>query len=243
MSQISNNLLEKLKSVEENIKLKTINGKVDLKVLTLKQQKDLLSTGVTGLKGAISFNKVLNNIILDNADKEEIYTVDRSKITLYLRRQSLGSKVKIGEDTCDIDNYISRIDEVKKDFKLEDVVTEGKITLKLKVPTLKEENAIINRCLVELGKNKDDEKADKAFGVIYLYELIKYIESVGVGEEVVLFDDLKVAERVSVVENLPLAVYKQLSTFFKAITTYQNEILTFEEKTISIDPTFFDTVN
>ena len=63
------------------------------------------------------------------------------------------------------------------------------------------------------------------------------------GDETALFDDLKITERVDIIENLPLTVYNQLSTFFKAFTAYETEILTFDEKTIAIDPAFFDTSN
>ena len=58
MSQISSELLKKLKKVENNLKLKITSGDVILKTLTLKQQKDLLSTAVTGIKGAIEFKKI-----------------------------------------------------------------------------------------------------------------------------------------------------------------------------------------
>jgi transcriptional regulatory protein LevR len=243
MSQISSELLKKLKKVENNLKLKITSGDVILKTLTLKQQKDLLSTAVTGIKGAIEFKKILNNIILENADTTEISTLDRSKIVLNLRRQSLGSNVSIDGDVCSIDKYIDKIDSVKKTFDMKGNAKEGKIELKFKIPTLKEENSIISKCLAELNKGKDELEPDKAFGLIYIYELIKYIDSVSVSDETALFDDLKITERVDIIENLPLTVYNQLATFFKAFTAYETEILTFDEKTIAIDPAFFDTSN
>lgn len=243
MSQISSDLLKKLKEVKNDLKITVTSGEIVFTPLTLKQQKDLLSTAVSGVRGAIEFQKVLNNTIIENSDTDEIFTIDRAKICLFLRRQSLGDDVKVGEEILNIDKFIGKVDSVKREFKMESKATEGGVTLSLKVPTLKEENAVISRCLVELDKAKDLNESSKAFGVIYLYELIKYIESVKVGEEVAVFTDLKIAERVEIIENLPLTVYKQLSTFFKAFTAYENEILTFEEKTIAIDPTFFDTAN
>tara|TARA_R110000744_G_scaffold79703_2_gene156475 strand:+ start:1533 stop:2264 length:732 start_codon:yes stop_codon:yes gene_type:complete len=243
MSQISSDLLKKLKEVKNNLKIAVTSGEVVFTALTLKQQKDLLSTAVSGIRGAIEFQKVLNKTIIENSDTDKIFTIDRAKICLLLRKQSLGDDVKVGEEILNINRVIDKIDGVKKEFKMESEATEDGVTLSLKVPTLKEENAVISRCLVELDKAKDLNETSKAFGVIYLYELIKYIESVKVGEEVVVFTDLKIAERVEIIENLPLTVYKQLSTFFKAFTAYENEILTFEEKTIVIDPVFFDTAN
>lgn len=243
MSQISSDLLKKLKEVKNNLKIAVTSGEVVFSALTLKQQKDLLSTAVSGIRGAIEFQKVLNKTIIENSDTDKIFTIDRAKICLLLRKQSLGDDVKVGEEILNINKFIDKIDEVKKEFKMESKATNDEVTLSLKVPTLKEENAVISRCLVELDKAKDLNETSKAFGVIYLYELIKYIESVKVGEEVVVFTDLKIAERVEIIENLPLTVYKQLSSFFKAFTAYENEILTFEEKTIVIDPVFFDTAN
>lgn len=230
MSQISSDLLKKLKEVKNDLKITVTSGEIVFTPLTLKQQKDLLSTAVSGVRGAIEFQKVLNNTIIENSDTDEIFTIDRAKICLFLRRQSLGDDVKVGEEILNIDKFIGKVDSVKREFKMESKATEGGVTLSLKVPTLKEENAVISRCLVELDKAKDLNESSKAFGVIYLYELIKYIESVKVGEEVAVFTDLKIAERVEIIENLPLTVYKQLSTFFKAFTAYENEILTFEEK-------------
>lgn len=243
MSQISSDLLKKLKEVKNNLKIAVTSGEVVFTTLTLKQQKDLLSTAVSGIRGAIEFQKVLNKTIIENSDTDKIFTIDRAKICLLLRKQALGDDVKVGEEILNINKFIDKIDEVKKEFKMESKATNDEVTLSLKVPTLKEENAVISRCLVELDKAKDLNETSKAFGVIYLYELIKYIESVKVGEEVVVFTDLKIAERVEIIENLPLTVYKQLSSFFKAFTAYENEILTFEEKTIVIDPVFFDTAN
>jgi hypothetical protein len=243
MSQISSDLLKKLKEVKNNLKIAVTSGEVVFSALTLKQQKDLLSTAVSGIRGAIEFQKVLNKTIIENSETDKIFTIDRAKICLLLRKQSLGDDVKVGEEILNINKFIDKIDGVKKEFKMESRATKDEVTLSLKVPTLKEENTVISRCLVELDKAKDLNETSKAFGVIYLYELIKYIESVKVGEEVVMFTDLKIAERVEIIENLPLTVYKQLSTFFKAFTAYENEILTFEEKTIVIDPVFFDTAN
>lgn len=243
MSQISSSLLKKLKEAKDVIKVTTTSGEVTLNTLTLKQQKDLLSTVVSGVKGAIEFNKILNKIIIENSDTDKIFTTDRVKIALNLRKQSLGSDVKVEQEVYDIDRFLEKADNNKKTFKMESEATEGVVTLNLRVPTLKEENAVIGRCLVELDKTSEAKESGKAFGIIYIYELIKYIKSVKVGEEIAQFDDLKISERVEIIENLPLTVYKQLSSFFKAITSYENEILTIEEKTLTIDPTFFDTIN
>jgi len=45
---------------------------------------------------------------------------------------------------------------------------------------------------------------------------------------------------VQIIENLPLSIYKQLSKFFQNITKYDTDLLTVDDKTITIDPAFFD---
>ena len=80
MSQISVDLLKKLKEVKNDLKIALTSGEVVFATLTLKQQKDLLSTSVAGVKGAIEFAKVLNKTILENSDSDKIFTIDRAKI-------------------------------------------------------------------------------------------------------------------------------------------------------------------
>ena len=70
---------------------------------------------------------------------------------------------------------------------------------------------------------------------------MKYIKTIKIGEDEIDFSTLKISERVQVIENLPLSIYRELSKFFNDITSYDTALLTVDNKTITIDPTFFDT--
>ena len=242
MSNLPEGFLNKLKQDnDESITYNSLkDGKVVVKQLSLKQQKDILSTAVDGIRGAVEFAKNINDIILENSDKKKLLVADKAPILLMLRQLSLGDTIEVEEEKLDISDFIKNLKEIKANFKFNSTIKKGDIILKLKVPTLKEESKILTKCITEVEKKKSGSTSD-SFGIIYIYELIKYIDQVDIGEDYSLnFEDLKIADRVKVVENLPLSVYKELSKFFNDIDSYIKDTLTFNGKTINLDPSFFD---
>lgn len=241
MSNLPEGFLDKLKKdTEASITHQSSSGKVTVKQISLKQQKDIISTAVDGVQGAIGFTKMVNDMILENSDKSDLLIVDKVPILLKLRKLSLGSDIDVDDEVLDIDKFIDNIKTIKKTFKETDVVENGSVTLSLRIPSLKEETKILTRCIAEISKKKADKTSD-SFGVIYMYELIKYIERVKVDDDFDLdFATLKITDRIKVIENLPLSVYRKLSAFFNTISAYDAALLTADDKTITIDPAFFD---
>lgn len=242
MSNLPEGFLTKLKKdTEESITHQAYkSNKVTVRQISLKQQKNIISTAVDGINGAVGFAKIINDIILENSDKSDLLMVDKVPILLKLRKLSLGNNIVVDEETLDIDRFIKNIETVKPDFKKSETIKRNNFVLTLKIPSLKEENLILAKCLTEVEK-KENKKTSESFGIIYLYELIKYIKGIKIGEDDIDFSTLKISERVQVVENLPLSVYRQLSKFFNDINKYDAALLTVDNKTIAIDPTFFDT--
>ena len=78
-------------------------------------------------------------------------------------------------------------------------------------------------------------------GKLYIYELLKYIQSVQVDDDIIDLSDVKISERVKLVEKLPLSVYTEVSSFIEDINKYNSDLLTVDEEEISIDVEFFDT--
>ena len=77
-------------------------------------------------------------------------------------------------------------------------------------------------------------------GLIYIFELIKHIDSVTVDEQTVIFNDLKVVDRVKIVEQLPLELYEKITTFLLEVSEFDKSVLSVEESTITLDASFFD---
>jgi len=233
--------ISKLTELKKNFKIfiPSVNKDVNATQINLKQQKDIISTAVNGVVGALQFTKAVNNVIIDNVDGDNFYTFDRVPVLLALRQQSLGSKVKDTKDKMvSIEDFISKAKDIPK-FELKKEVSIDSIKVKLKLPTLKDENVILKRSISEIENLKSDSLSD-AMGLIYIFEIIKVIESVSVGEEEVEFNNLKVADRFKIIEQLPLELYDKITGFLSQVTQYDKKILTNDESTIVIDATLFD---
>ena len=67
--------LEKLGKLNDDklkVFLPSIKKSIDTTPLTLKQQKDLISSALDGAKGALYFNKTLNNIIINKTGNHDL---------------------------------------------------------------------------------------------------------------------------------------------------------------------------
>jgi len=233
--------ISKLTELKKNFKIfvPSANKDVNATQINLKQQKDIISTAVNGVVGALQFTKAVNDVIVDNVDGDNFYTFDRVPVLLALRQQSLGSSIKDSKDNIvSIDDFVSKAKDTPK-FELKKEVSIDSIKVKLKLPTLKEENVILKRCISEIENLKSDSLSD-AMGLIYIFEIVKVIESVSVGEEEVEFNNLKVADRFKIIEQLPLELYDKITGFLSQVTQYDKKILTNDESTIVIDATLFD---
>ena len=82
----------------------TLDAVIDFKEITIKQQKDIITSALDALLTNTVFNNTVNNIVKNNIITEpehiqNLTTVDRLPIIISLRKQSLGADVLIKTDT------------------------------------------------------------------------------------------------------------------------------------------------
>lgn len=241
METLPVDFIDKLKQ-EQNKCIATLFNKksVKLQQLTLKQQKNIISTAVEGVKGGLKFNLICNEIIKTNSDLPDVYIYDRLPIILALRVHSLGNEYSEDNKAYNIQECFDRIKSYNSNIEHEKTVTYENISLHLKVPTLTEESVFLQRSINELEKI-DNNKPDDMFKSIYTYELLKFLVGINIGDVKVEFGSLSINDKVKVLDNLPLSLYNHLSAFFKQISNFETHILTFNDTTITIDASFFDT--
>jgi len=234
------NKLEKLNDTELEVFVPSLKKVVKAKSLNLKQQKDLISTVLDGLKGSIDFNKTLNRIILNNTTVKDLKIYDKIPLLVALRVNSLGTIIKMGdEDPIDLQRVLDNIKSTPFELKDTKVVKHEDLKITLKIPTLRQESLLLNKC--EQDVTDAGEGSFKAgIGLIYLIEIVKYIESLEIGEEKIDLEDVRVSERMELVENLPLVVYTEISRFIQEVNEYTNKLLQVDNYEISIDADFFD---
>lgn len=241
MSKVKD-LLKELQSVRKSdveVYVKSVDKEMSAKELTLNQQKKLVSIMADGISGAVGFLNTLNEIIKDNTDIEGLKVYDKVPIIVALRNSSLGSRYMVDDEEVDLKTVLTNIKEDETEFKEEEDIVLENITLSLKIPTLEDESKILKKCIQDL--KKVEEIDSDTVGLLYMFELVKYINSITIGEDVIVFDDLPIVDRIKLIEDLPLTFYKTLSNFVKQVAIYENKILTVGDKTLDITASFFDT--
>tara|TARA_R100000908_G_C3749192_1_gene144019 strand:+ start:35 stop:775 length:741 start_codon:yes stop_codon:yes gene_type:complete len=241
MSTSTKDFISKLSELKKEFKVfvPSVKKEVTASQITLKQQKDIIATSVNGVLGALQFTKAVNNLIIENIANETFYTFDRVPVLLALRVESLGDKIKNEKD--EVVSLNESLEKIKKvpTFKLSEEVKIDSINVELRIPTLEEENVILTKSIQEMDKLKSEDLS-KAMGLIYIFELIKSVKSVQVEDELIDFNDLKVVDRVKIVEQLPLELYDNITSFLSQITKYEEEVLTINETTIAVDASLLD---
>jgi len=234
--------LEKLGKINDDkvkVFLPSLKKTIEVTPLTLKQQKDLISSALDGVKGAFFFNKTLNDIIINNSGNNDLKSYDKLPIIAHLRKHSLGNKVKIDEKIIDLDVAIKNFKTTPLNIKDEHIVELKTLKVYLRVPTLSEENMIFKKG--EQDADSDRSSTREGLGLLYMLELLKYIDKLEIEEEEVDFSKIKIKDRIELVEELPLTMYKGISKYIESMNAYTNEIMTVDETVIPIDVRFFDT--
>ncbi|HBY66568.1 MAG TPA: hypothetical protein DEG69_01615, partial [Flavobacteriaceae bacterium] len=227
--------LDKLNDKKIDVFVPSLKKKIPTTPLNLKQQKDLISSMLDGIKGTLDFSRTLNKIIIENTGLTDLKIYDKLPFIVTLRKHALGNKA----GSVELQSVINNFKNIP--FKIKDNVTvkNENIQLVLKVPTLREEGILLAKCEQEI--DTDQEVLKEGVGKLYIYEIIKYIDSIQIEDDVLELSDVRINERIKLVEKLPLSMYKQISTFIESVNKYNSDVLTVDETEISIDAEFFDT--
>jgi hypothetical protein len=240
MSQDISDFISKLSAVNNNVAVDvpSVGEVVEIKPLSLKHQKDIISCVGDGVAGIISFTRLINTIITQNEGLKNVTQHDKLAIITALRVSALGSNYKAKDEVIDISNLPKKIANYKFKTPSADSFSFEGIVVDVEVPSLEWETEVTKKLEDEVKRNGDNNS--KNIGSIYTYELIKHIKSVTLGQTKVKFNELKMRECVSIIEAIPLALNKKIIDFIEKRRVEENELLTINGVTIEISPGFFD---
>ena len=222
---------------DKTIKVSTTTKKVNLKPLSFKQQKSLVTASLDGIAGVMSFIRNLNTIILENTGESELSVVDRIPLTLQLKKSLGESKIEKDEKVILVDDLIALY--TPYDGKTEEVVEGVGYSVNLKIPSIKKENKDLFHCIDILKKNTDEKVGDNV-GVILSQEILKFIDNVTFGEKTINFDTLSVIDKGKILDKFPADITNKISDFIFKVKEYDEQLLTIDGVTIDIDSTFFE---
>jgi hypothetical protein len=210
---------------------------VELRPLSFKQQKLLITSGLNGVAGVLSFLKILNDILIENTGNEDLKVYHKIPLVLHLKNAISNSDLVRNDVVIKMSDVIKNI----KPFNHKDtaVIDGVGFSINLKIPTLKDENKIISACIEEVRKLTVDD-ISKNVSLIMSYELPKFIESIAFGAETIIFKELSMHERSKIIDNLPADITAKISDFISVVRQYEEEIMTVDGITVDIDSSFFE---
>lgn len=231
--------LEQIQGLEQKtFDVFSISKKENLKCkpLTFKQQKDIISTVAESTIGALKFQKLLNEIIIENVG-ENLSLNDKTGIILALRKESIDENYEVGDKKVSLDEVIVNFNKIKPSFSK---TIKDELEVQIEVPTLRQENQVLNSTIESFKAN--EKEMGKNLGNLYTYEIVKYVKKVKIGDKEIDFSEISVKDRVSIVENIPLSTNKKIVDFIQSLKSKEQEVLKIDdEHSIDIDVSFFDS--
>lgn len=233
--------LDKLNDKSLEVFVPSKNKKVKTKPLTLKQQKDLISSVLDGVRGSLNFGQALNNIIIDNSGLADLKVFDKIPFAVAMRIEALGDKYAVEDVEASLQVVLDNTQTIKLQLEDEKIINYKNLTITLTVPTLQEENALLAKSESDL--RKEDGAFREEVAMLYLIEIVKYIQKLEIGGESVNMSEIKIPERINLVEKLPLAVYTDISDYIETVNRYVKSLLTIGDSIVSVDALFFDSTS
>lgn len=221
--------------------------------LTAKQQKDLIEAAASGSKAAFLYPKIVNSILLENSEDKNLLVSDRALIIMALRVHSFGPIQKVEKDGENIEVNLQKIlDNFDKntEIKYKETFTQGPITVNCSVPSIEQENKILDAYLkYRSAEFENDSKIQKLLSEIYILEIAKYITTIELTEKEPIVLDLKgqtIAQNIRTVESLTASLVQKILGFISNIKNLENNITSQKigEQTVdlNLDTSFFSNV-
>lgn len=240
-------ILSKLNQINESnlisVYVPSAKKEMKFKPISVRQQKDLIKSGLDGILSGIIISNVINQVITDNSvEKYDFLVVDKIPVILSLRKQSFGSefisKQDQNETRYDLDLILSKDLAYTNIGKTELSLDNVNITVTLDVLTLEEDTKINNFQLDKLKKGKEEDISETV-GSLFIYEILKFITKLEVNKEEVDMKAYSIKDRLSVVENIPAELNNKILEYIQGFRKEEMDYITVDGNTLSIDARLF----
>lgn len=222
-----------------NIKVPSISKNCKFKLISVAQHKELLKSAFEGYEGIIKSNIIFNDIITNNCEKEDVdfSLIDRSTILIKLREASISDNISIEKNQY----KLSSLPSVDRSFEGSTITSNG-ITIETCIPSLERDTEVSKKLLNDFTRLSDKEKETNGINLVLSYEIIKFIKSISIGDDVFEFNDSNLYESKKIIDSLPLKLNNKVVNFITEFRDFENEFLTFEDGTLlEIDVSFLSS--
>lgn len=213
------------------------------KPLSVKQQKDLIKSGLDGALSGITISNIIGEIILDNSvDKYDFLVTDKLPILLALRKQSFGSEFILKENdeeiSFNLDDILKKHLNYSFDTQVEIKLADSDVIAHADVIKIQDDIKINQYQLEKLRKNKD-EAISETVGSMFIYEIIKFVTKILIGEDELDLTTLPIKDRITVIESVPVTLNNSILEYIQQFRKEEAEYVTVNGKVLPIDARLF----
>jgi hypothetical protein len=241
MSNIKDLVLE-LQNINNNditaIKIPSTGKICKFKSITVKQHKDIIKCALDGIEGSIRLNSIFNSIIKENSVEPVSFKLsDRNYILVQLRKANVGPIIKIDNIEYDLNELPSNV-TISTDKS--NTLSYQNITVTVEIPTLDFENQVIERCLAEIVKTKNETKQENDYITTLLtYEMIKFVDTIKIDDTLIDLNQYNISERKSILDNIPLKLNNDIIEYIASYKGVEQKNFCFNENIeLTIDASF-----
>jgi hypothetical protein len=221
---------------------------IKFKPLNLKQQKNLLKSSVEDILTKLSFTTNFYSIVLENIletiNINDLYVFDRIAIAIALRNNSVDSNYIQNGNVYNLQTLINSYPSINIDQS----ILSGKIeiqnlTVELQAPSIGVDRDISSVILNKMKSSGSTSDVRTLIGELFINEIIKFIKTVTfkteTGDNTLIFNDIKLDERLTITEKLSTAVTNQILDFIKKYRDFENQYSKIDNGFVEIDGSFF----
>jgi hypothetical protein len=239
------NILNKLKEINNanlvSVYVPSAKKELSFRPLSVRQQKDLIKSGLDGVISGITISNVINDIILENCtEKHEFLITDKFPVILSLRKQSFGSIFVVKEEekeiTFDLDKILKK--KLKFTYDPKVVIKMDDVLAYLDLVTLSDDTKI-NLAQIEKFKKTKDEQLSETVGSLFIYEIVKFLTKIQIKEDELDLTSLPIKDRISVIESIPATLNNKILDYIQKFRTEELEYVTTSSGVLPIDSRLF----
>lgn len=216
---------------------------MQFKPLSVKQQKDLIKSGLDGALAGITISNIIGEIILDNSvDKYDFLVTDKLPILLALRKQSFDNifTLKEGDEEIEfnLDDILKNELNYSFDTQVEIKLANSEVVAHVDVIKIQDDIKINQYQLEKLRKNKD-EAISETVGSMFIYEIIKFVTKILIGNDTLDLTTLPIKDRLTVIESVPVTLNNSILEYIQQFRKEEAEYVTIDGKVLPIDARLF----
>ena len=243
VSSILSKLNELNNSNLVSIHVPSAKKEMNFKPLSVRQQKDLIKSGLDGALAGITISNIIGEIVLDNAvDKYDFLVTDKLPILLALRKQAFGNIfiLKEGDEEIEfnLDDILKNELNYSFDNQVEIKLANSDVIAHVDVIKIRDDIKINEYQLEKLKKNKD-EAISETVGSMFIYEIIKFITKILIGTEELDLTTLPIKDRLTVIESVPVTLNNSILEYIQKFRKEEAEYVTINGKVLPIDARLF----